>query len=579
MGNSRVRALSLLLAVTTVVLGARSTVRASPCEARLATLGTPEGGAQSQWVDGIWRALTQADLRVAQGPAATLRIVDADRSGAWYCRNTDQVLVSVELIDYAWRGRASDGSDFLAFALAHELAHRRFDPRDAELGASKCPDLDLARERRADARAAFLVATAIDPVTRRGFSPFNLVRRDALATFLASELGWPDTCPALSERVAAVSEAVAQITLLGQLYDATALLRLAAPPRGPDAVPIIEALSQRVNAATEGPAQSWAAVPELELLVALTHLDRAGEVGWCTDALARAPLEPSPCALRCVPFAPSYAMLAAVDARGARHAPGLDRDLELALARRALRRAAALGASPREVAGVQVCADVLALDTAAARTQLAIVARALPSFVGADLARGLRVRAQLRDLDALIALQEALLEESAPVASDTWLDAMREHAESGALASDAAAASTLRVWLAHGTSSVGVSRTMFQPDAAPPPLTGWDVPPEASCAGLVSVSLGDSNALGVSGRCVEIRARQQGVVRFVEVPQAATSSGLGAWSARCALTLRGVGADGIDAFAARCGDEPSVSWLVFAVADRVTRVVHVEFDP
>lgn len=579
MGSSRLRALILLLAVTTVALGARSTVRASPCDAHLATLGTLDDVEQARWVDGVWRAMTQADLRVGQGPAATLRIVDADRSGAWYCRNADAVLVSAELVDYAWRGRASDGSDFLAFVFAHELAHRRFDPRDAELGASKCPDLDLGRERRADARAAFLVAIATDPATRRGFSPFNLVRRDALSTFLASELGWPDACPALSERVAAVSEAVSQITLLGQLFDAAALLRLAAPPMGPDAVPIIEALSLRVNTASAGPAPSWAAVPELELLVALTHIDRANEVGWCTDALARAPLEPSPCALRCVPFAPSYAMLSAVDARGARHAPGLDRDLELALARRALRRAAALGASPREVAGVQVCADVLARDTASARTQLAIVARELSSFVGADLARGLRVRAQLRELDALIALQEALLEESAPVASDSWLDAMRERAESAPLESDATAASTLRAWLARGTSSVGFSRTMFEREPARPPLTGWEAPPETSCAGLVSVSLGDSVALGVSGRCLEIRSGQQGVVRFIEVPQAATASGLGAWSSRCAMTLRGVGDDGVDAFAARCGQDPSVGWLVFAVADRVTRVVHVERDP
>ncbi|TNF23163.1 MAG: hypothetical protein EP329_27895, partial [Deltaproteobacteria bacterium] len=92
-----------------------------------------------RWARPIASAMTTAESRLSLRDTGAPQVAWIDlgaRTGAWFCRASDTIYVSGALTRYAHLGRASDGGDFLAFVIGHELAHRRFDARGAAGAAS-----------------------------------------------------------------------------------------------------------------------------------------------------------------------------------------------------------------------------------------------------------------------------------------------------------------------------------------------------------------------------------------------------------------------------------------------------------
>jgi len=346
---------------------------------------------------------TRADGRGERGP--TLAFVESVKAGAWYCPESDTVHVAVSLVDYAYRGRGADGADFLGFVLAHELAHRKFDRGVREFGVG-CSANDPLTEARADRRAVFLLATARNPSTGRGFSPFELARRDSLAAFYEAELEWESTCPAVSRRLDAARAAIDRIGELAQTWDVALILAAAGPVGDEVALSLLEGLGDASGV------DGWDAVPELELLRAKLHLDRVAAVGWCPPGWPRMGIEPDPCTLGCQVVAPAYPRLGTFDLQGMR-GEGVDVRRELEAARVEIEAARKAGLEPSVVAGVEVCH---AYWSGAPSRGLTLV-KQLEAWVGAATPS---VRAVLGANKAALKLQRAILEEPAPMMSDEW---------------------------------------------------------------------------------------------------------------------------------------------------------------
>lgn len=537
----------------TAMLAVSSAVAARPmtkCDELNAAPPTKDGEALA-WADAIWRSVEATERRLS-GLADSPEIhwvggAEGTTSGAWFCPDTDSVHVTQALVDYAWTGRRVDGASLLGFVLAHELAHRRFESRNARSLANEAScDAMPAAEVHADERAAFLLALAPDPATGRAFSPFQLDRRDTLAAFFASELGWPVGCHALAARVEAVHAAVTRMRDLGRAYDTAIALALldAAPRRLPE---LLAAIDVAVNVDTLG----WSAVPELKLARALLHLSRAQRAGWCPDELARSTLVPSPCSLRCMPIAPGHALLAPRDAQGERSAPGLDREIELATVRRLIGEATRLGARPEQALGLAVCEGFVARDAGRRDGALARLVRALrpPSTP----AQGTAVRA----LAQVVRLQTFLLEEPAPVGSQLWLDALREIREDWGPPTHIDA--LVAPWLGEVASG---PRPAPEPSSDAPRLEAW-VRAEP-CAATHTIDLPDGMRLATGPSCAEITAFGARVARLVEVTPTALSRTPSDWTRYCSLEMRGTDDAGATAFMARCPawDGPAGAWLL-----------------
>lgn len=499
---------------------------ASPCEAAPAT-PTP---AQAAFGDAIAQSVLDAHARLEAGQRPSVEWVDRDR-GAWYCRAQDAVRVSLGLLDYAWRGRASDGADLLAFVVAHELAHRRFDRAHGMSGLTSeaCPDADTARrETRADERAAFLLALAVDPFKGRNFSPFSLARRDSLAALLTHEHGWPAHCPATAARADAVTRATERMAELGAMYEAAVLLTFAPiPERGRE---VALRLVERMARASHGP---WTALPELELFRAILHLDRAqAAASWCPADLAHAGLDPDPCAETCaVPF-PAHAALSPFDAGGRRGTSSSVAAVELQLARRHLATARAHGVAASQLEGVEVC---LAYAEAAPERGLALLARSART----DAAHHPAPR--IAEVRALLERQRALLSATAPVHTEAFRDEVDTPA--------------------HAAAPQGLAP---RHGLAPPVL------PEASpCHPTHTMTL-DRWRLGIGQNCLEVDAAGS----RLSLLDAPASGDLAPWRAHCELTRAGYADDGARVQGASCPADPA-PWLVTSRGERVTRLTRV----
>lgn len=499
---------------------------ASPCEAALATPAPP----QAAFGAAIAQSVLDAHARLEAGERPSVEWVDGDR-GAWYCRAQDAVRVSLGLLDYAWRGRASDGADLLAFVIAHELAHRRFDRdhRMSGLTGEACPDADTARrEARADERAAFLLALAVDPFERRAFSPFSLARRDALAALLTHEHGWPPHCPATAARAAAVTRATERMAELGAMYEAAVLLTFAPiPERGREAA---LRLVERMARASQGP---WSALPELELFRAILHLDRAqAAASWCSADLAHSGLDPDPCAETCaVPF-PAHAALSPFDAVGRRGSSSSIAAVELSLARQHLAAARAHGVATAQLEGVEVC---LAYAEAAPERGLALLARS------ARLARtDAHSARRIAEVRALLERQRALLSATAPVHTEAW----RDEVPLPVLAAphDLAPSHGLAPPVLPGASPCKPTRTLT--------LDGWH--------------------LAVGPSCLELDAAGS----RLSLLDAPASGDLAPWRTNCHLTRAGYADDGARVQGASCPSD-TAPWLVTSRGERVTRLTRV----
>lgn len=372
-----------------------------------------ERAALGEWAVSIWSALLSAyrglgPLDAARGSSErgpTLAFVERVKAGAWYCPESDIVYVSVSLVDYAYRGRGADGADFLGFVLAHELAHRRFDRGAREFGVG-CSANDPLTEARADRRAVFLLATARNPWTGRGFSPFELARRDSLAAFYEAELEWESTCPAVSRRLDAARVAIDRVGELAQTWDVALILAAAGRAGDEVALSLMEGLGDAAGA------DGWDAVPELKLLRAKLHLDRVAAVGWCPAGWPRMGLDPDPCTLGCQVLAPAYPRLGTFDLAGLR-GESVDVPRELEAARVEIEAAKKAGLEPAVVAGVEVCHAYWSRAPSRGLTLLkhleAWLGRAPPA-----------VQAVVRANRVALKLQLAIVEEPAPMMSDEW---------------------------------------------------------------------------------------------------------------------------------------------------------------
>ncbi|MCC6624839.1 MAG: hypothetical protein IT385_26555 [Deltaproteobacteria bacterium] len=525
---------SLGLTVTLVLALSSAGARGAPtCEDLDALPSTREDEAAT-WARAIWREVVSAHARI--DPAATapaLRVVDgtgaAGAAGAWYCRGRDTVYVARALVDYGFVGRGSDGAELVAFALAHELAHRRFDDGDAPF-SGPCPEGDAALEARADRRAALLVALALEPGSGRRFEPATLARRGALEVFFVAELGWDEGCPALAERLAAVGSALARLDELAWMWDLGSTLVAAAGAGGDAAAHVLEAL--HASASGVGADGAWDALPELGLLRAQAHIQRAGAAGWCgpeDGARIRArSLAVDPCAQACTLVTPGRARVSPELPREPRRA-GVDPAVELARASILIAGARAGGVPDVDLAGTEACLAYLARDPSGA---LAALARVGPGATP-------RVRAALRDDRALFEIQRALLR-------DEPLDA-----RAGA-------------WLA--------AREVPAPivAAAAPPTSSEPACPEvpersARLSGGRVTRAGPCVALEVAG------AR----MTLVDHPVEGRARALASWAAACQLGSPLVDTGGRARVAARC--EGDARWVLELEGDdRVTRATRIE---
>ncbi|MFO0749802.1 MAG: hypothetical protein U1F43_29640 [Myxococcota bacterium] len=529
--------LALALGFAALGVAAPAHARAPTCEA-MAEVSAASGESVA-WASPIAAALVDAEARLDLRAPARVAYVDVALAGAWYCAADDVVYLSRPLVDWAWLGRAVDGRDFLGFVVAHELAHRRFDPGDGAL-AEACPEVDVPREARADRRAAFLLALARDPERQRGFSPFSLARRDGIASFFSAELGWAPDCAALTARVQAVNDAVGRMAELGRRYDLALTLALAG--RDEPALALLGAL----DAAQGG---EWDAMPEVQIVEALVHLERAERAGWCPDELARAPLDPSPCTLRCAPSLPHYPRLAPRDAAGDRQRATVDRAAELATVRTLLAAAARGGFASARMRGLAACVAY---------------AEGAPDRALASAEPPQR---------ELFELQRFLLESPDPVASGAWSDALRDLLAD--LPSRGDVARVAARWL--DADDRPPERDLARGAGRAPDLAAWvELAPCTATAGAPLtagwVLRGDEGCAAVA------RPGRAGIiVRAARLT--GLSASLEAWRARCELTPRGRLDDGVDVYAARCPswDGPNDSWLLVAGGTlRATRLTESE---
>lgn len=547
------------LIVATLAFGPRAL--ASPSCAELAAApvvvaGAPAGSDDaSGWARAIWDSVVAVGLDTAgTPPRLALTAPSALEAGAWYCRADDVVYLSHALVSYAWLGRASDGADLLAFAMAHELAHRRFDagaPPTATLADDACPAADSALEARADRRATFLMAIATNPRGGRGYSPFSLARRDALASFFTAELGWSPTCPALVLRLASVRAALDAIADRARLWDVAQALVHADPEA---AVSYLDALAGAADS-------SWDAMPELDVLAASAHLDRAAEIGWCPPELAASGLDPDPCTLRCAVILPRYARLSPRDLAGMRAAT--DRVAELQAARRRLDRARRNGVPDDVLAGPVACLAYLDRDPALA---LATLARAPSDRLASGLSP--RLRAVRRDNARLFRLQRFLLEEPTPLHSDDWRESLAAYQRSEGIDPSPSSAA-ISDWLA----------PRRRPAITPLP---FDRPGPAPCDGAVYRVVAADTVVDFVGACATVAlpivhtAHADVAPRFTLTPAALTTDArdLSRWVAACEVAAPGIGDDGVAMMRARCPDDDA-RWVLYVRDHDVEQAIRV----
>ena len=282
----------------------------------------------ARWAQAIWSAVTEAEPDAAP---PSLAIIEHPEPGAWLCPPSDKVYLSIRMAGYTFLGRHTDGADLLGFVFAHELAHRRFDPGEHHF-TGRCPDTDPTLEALADHRATLLLARATNPFTGRGFSPFQLARRDTLASFFAAELGWAPDCPALSARVDAAHAAVLRLGELSTAYRAALIVSAAGHELGPELLSALSALSPRHG--------TWDAIPELALIEAAVHLAHASPRGPCPATL------------------PRWSRVAPLDLHGGR--AGLSAATSLSRAADALDRARAQRLPESDRLGLELCHALLA---------------------------------------------------------------------------------------------------------------------------------------------------------------------------------------------------------------------------
>ena len=309
---------------------------ATPAHAATPTCRTLEGAPRIdagdrvvEWAAPIVDAVVAAEERLdpTRARPRIAFVALGSTTGAWFCADRDAVFVAQGLLEYAELGRASDGADFLAFVVSHELAHRRFDgdPRATSAkGFGGAEAGGLAREVAADERGTFLVALARDPRSGRGFSPWRLERNATLEHFLVDEVGVAPGSVEGVRRVEALRAALARMSELAEVYSVALALAFAPLEAAGDGVGVgprdqAGALLAHLDAALN-PATGWARVPELSVIRALLHVRRAAQA-------------------RGVDCPVSYGgqpALSPFDALGARGAAAVDVGRELAAARRAL---------------------------------------------------------------------------------------------------------------------------------------------------------------------------------------------------------------------------------------------------
>jgi hypothetical protein len=522
-----------------LALGSSSSAAPATC-ATLSTFDVARGDEAVVWGRAIAEALIDADVRVSatpDRPALSFVLHGPSLSpGAWYCPSGDTIFISEELARWAWQGRASDGADFLGFVVAHELAHRRYDERGRVVSAlgvthaltpgAKCPDLDeVGPEVKADHRAAFLLGIAKNPHAERGFSPFNLTRRDGLKAFLSQELGWQSECPALDARVKSVEAATARMRELGEFYETAIILALAPSdgPRGPRrlGLEVLEKLSKETRGT------GWDAVPEVDLMRAVMHLDRAQRAGWCPAHLKAAALTPDPCASKCAPVFPRHAGLSPYDAVGKRDGEGSSRAEEIAAAKSLVEQAKRAGLPPDRALGVEACL----------------------AYADAKPARGLallkRVQSQplWRTTVALLELQQRLLEASDPVEEF------------------------------HRTQLFAL---VDRPRVPEVPLAGGPAVahPRGACGGGAGYELGGGWTLEVNPLCRRVVSGGRGI----ELSEQTFDGTVEAWMAGCDVYGPGISDDGASVYGARCnGFDVGVDdgWVLFERGGRLERVVRL----
>lgn len=513
---------SFLVLCVTLVCAANANAQTCPeLEQTLANTRrelAPE--AQFKWGQSIAAAIFHAHRRLESGPDPNLHFVARPEAGAWYCGDSDTIYVSTAFLRFAHLGKDGDGAELLAWAIAHELAHRRFDPHvpiatrsfsspsTTAPSTQSCPTDDPVTTRleaAADRHAAFLIALARHPETGRAFSPFELSRRDTVASFFAAELGWSVDCPALARRVDAMQVALSRMHELAVFYDTALALAftsaLALDGKTPGPPELLAELHRRLEPPTPS---TWEVIPELTLLRAFAHLERAGRAGWCTDEMARHDLVPDPCTMACPALLPRHPALSPFDRHGRRAARLSTRESDLLMARDLIERARREGLSPSYLAGAETCLAYQSRDPERAALALS---RLRPENA--------RVRAERRNLATLIALQRHLLTEPAPIGTSDWLASLENHRRTrGAeLDNDSPTSQTLARWLdptpplpsLSSTPSTPSTTTIAafapRPACGPEPQSPSDTPsaivPQTPLPGLITRGAGCVSTAGL----------------------------------------------------------------------------------
>lgn len=328
----------------------------------------------SRWVEGIWTGLR--DAAESMGGAeirARLAVLPPTVAGrpipptARSCPAFGTVYLSHDIVTKAYELRRAGeptpavGEDMLAFVIAHELAHWRFDHDERALGANACPTVGTTIEADADLRAVFLMALARRPKPSEGrprFDPAALRASGMLTELFVDELGWPADCEALRVRLARFDDGLRRFADFHTVFDIATVLAFAADAdRTTVVLSALESLDFDLNTARSERTGDFAALPELRLLRAIAYLERAAATGDWVPSVADA-LEPSLAVLRFVPLVPARPALSMGSPRARPKGP-TNSSQDIAQARRLLDEAGRLGVSPAAIAGARAMAAFL----------------------------------------------------------------------------------------------------------------------------------------------------------------------------------------------------------------------------
>lgn len=565
---------------------------------------------QRRWVERVWTSLhTTAESLGGQGIRARMVLMPPVVAGirppptARSCPSQGTIYLSHSLVEKAYGDRRATpeskglGEDLLAFVIAHEIAHWRFDRDERGLEEGVCPTTDLGIEADADLSAVFLMGLSRRPDgpgsgrTER-FSPEALAKVDAVSALFIQEHGWPPDCGAIGKRRERFQAALKAFDEFQALFDVATVLALAPDELASSdlVVRALEHLDYQLNEVRPG--RDFAALPELKLLRAVVHIERAAATRTWVPVAASG-LQPALGELTFIPLLPNRPALSLGRPLGpATKGPSVSPTREIALARECLSEAARLGVSRSVIEGARAACEFLEGHYENARHHLTLFEVALS---GERIVRTRAIRDLLIENRSLIELTETFDEHPEGLGS---ADLANLDVALSAIGQASAARSAVFAWREQA-DHLPVTNPSRRDERKSSPvllqaLAGWDtartthrqdleangrcfVEGKTQCSLWVSrVLTGTTSITNVLGLPLDGPTIYLTELRLSSPETLALSD----WDNTC-TSLERVATSSIGESIHRALCEPhdswrSTSWLLWSVGSKVTRVVRLD---